>query len=82
MTTTLRQLANSLAPGATATASVPTRSARCLVSSAPEKRLRGTGTECREHRRKAARRREMESHRWLGQGRRDAVARACRRTDP
>lgn len=82
MTTTLRQLANSSAPGATATASVPTRSARRLVSLAPERRLRGTGTECGEHRRKAERRREMESHRWLGQGRRNTVARACRRTDP
>lgn len=77
MTTTLRQLANSSDPGATATASVPTRSARRLASSAPERCLRGTGTKCREHRRKAARRREMESHRWLGQGRRDAVARVC-----
>lgn len=82
MTTTLRQLANSSAPGAAATASVPTRSARRLVSSAPERRLRGTRTECREHGRKAAHRRETESHRWPGQGRRDAVARACSRTDP
>lgn len=82
MTTTLRQLANSSAPGAAATASVPTRSARRLVWSAPESRLRGTRTEYREHRRKAARRRETESHRWPGQGRRGAVARACRREDP
>lgn len=81
MTTTLRQLANSSALGAAATASVPTRSARRLVWSAPERRLRGTGTEYREHGRKAARRRETESHRWPGQGRRGAVARACRREE-
>lgn len=82
MTTTLQQLANSLALGAAATSSIPTRSARRFVWSASERCLRGTGSEYREHGRKAARRRETESHRWPGQGRRDAVADACGRADP
>jgi hypothetical protein len=82
MTATPRQLANSSAPGAAAaTASVPTRSARRLGSSAPGRRLCGTGMEHRELRRKAARRRETESHQLSGQGRRDAATRARRRTD-
>lgn len=80
MTTTLRQLANSSAPGAAAAAaaaSIPTRTARRrLVSSAPGDVSRGQERRSERTGRKAARRRETESHRWPGQGRRDAVARA------
>lgn len=81
MTATPRQLANSSAPGAAATAVVPTRSARRLGSLAPGSRLGGTGIERRELGRKAARKRGTESHRPPGQGRRDEATRARRRTN-
>ncbi|KAG3294937.1 hypothetical protein H1C71_041953, partial [Ictidomys tridecemlineatus] len=78
---TPRQLANSSAPGATATALVPTPSARRLGWSAPGSRLCGTGMKRWDLGRKAARRRGMESHRLPGQGWRDAATRVRRRTD-